>query len=115
MTQLNTILLQNLEARLAPRPDTPPRALNERFEVRSELLHIKQENTFARTPSAILECFLLMMQHQELRGHDRAHPAGAVARDACSINARFAEIRSRGCCSCTSCSSRAASCTSSAA
>jgi [protein-PII] uridylyltransferase len=68
VTQLNTILLQNLEARLAPRPDTEPRALNERFEVRSELLHIKQENTFERTPTAILECFLLMMQHQELRG-----------------------------------------------
>ena len=67
VTQLNTILLQNLEARLAPRPDTAPRPLNERFEV-SELLHIRQESTFARTPSAILECFLLMMQHQELRG-----------------------------------------------
>ena len=68
VTQLNTILLQNLEARLAPRPDTAPRPLNERFEVRSELLHIRQEGTFARTPSAILECFLLMMQHPELRG-----------------------------------------------
>ncbi len=68
VTQLNTILLQNLEARLAPRPDTAPRALNERFEVRSELLHVKQEGTFERQPSAILECFLLMMQHQELRG-----------------------------------------------
>jgi [protein-PII] uridylyltransferase len=68
VTQLNTILLQNLEARLAPRPDTPPRALNERFEVRSELLHIKREDTFRREPTAILECFLLMMQHQELRG-----------------------------------------------
>jgi [protein-PII] uridylyltransferase len=68
VTQLNTILLQNLEASLAPRPDTPPRSLNERFEVRSELLHIRQENTFARQPTAILECFLLMMQHPELRG-----------------------------------------------
>ena len=68
VTQLNTILLQNLEARLAPRPDTTPRSLNERFEVRSELLHIKQEKIFEREPTAILECFLLMMQHQELRG-----------------------------------------------
>src|SRR4029077_7555724 len=68
VTQLNTILLQNPEARLAPRPDTPPRALNERFEVRSELLHIKREDTFRREPTAILESFLLMMQHQELRG-----------------------------------------------
>jgi len=68
VTQLNTIVLQNLEARLAPRPDTAPRALNERFEVRSELLHIKREDTFRREPSAILESFLLMQQHQELRG-----------------------------------------------
>ena len=68
VTQLNTILMQNLEARLAPRPDTPPRALNERFEVRSELLHVRREDTFAREPTAILESFLLMMQHPELRG-----------------------------------------------
>jgi [protein-PII] uridylyltransferase len=66
--QLNTIVMQNLEARLAPLPDTPPRALNERFEVRSELLHIKREDSFERQPVTILECFLLMMQHQELRG-----------------------------------------------
>ncbi len=68
VTQLNTILLQNLEARLAPRPDTTPRSLNERFEVRSELLHIKSEKTCAKEPTAILECFLLMLQHPELRG-----------------------------------------------
>ena len=68
VTQLNTILLQNLEARLAPRPDTPPRPLNERFEIRSELLHVRREDTFEREPAAILESFLLMMQHQELRG-----------------------------------------------
>ena len=68
VTQLNTILMQNLEARLAPRPDTGPRALNERFEVRSELLHIRREDTFRREPTAILECFLLMQQHPDLRG-----------------------------------------------
>src|SRR5262249_52014945 len=34
----------------------------------SELLHIKREDTFKREPAAILECFLLMQQHQELRG-----------------------------------------------
>src|SRR5258707_6962766 len=67
VTQLNAILMQNLEARRAPRPDSPPRALNERFDVRSEWLHLKQESTFVREPTAILECFLLIMQHQELR------------------------------------------------
>jgi len=88
VTQLNTILLQNLEARLAPRPDTEPRALNERFEVRSELLHIRQEKTFAREPSAILECFLLMMQHQELRGMT-ARTLRALWRARFSINSSF--------------------------
>jgi len=88
VTQLNAILLQNLEARLAPRPDTPPRPLNERFEVRSELLHIKQENTFARTPTTILECFLLMMQHPEARGMT-ARTLRALWRARFSIDASF--------------------------
>jgi [protein-PII] uridylyltransferase len=88
VTQLNTIVLQNLEARLAPRPDTEPRALNERFEVRSELLHVKQESTFAREPTAILECFLLMMQHQELRGMT-ARTLRALWRARFSIDAAF--------------------------
>jgi [protein-PII] uridylyltransferase len=88
VTQLNTILMQNLEARLAPRPDTAPRPLNERFEVRSELLHIKQENTFVRTPTAILECFLLMMQHPELRGMT-ARTLRALWRARFSINTSF--------------------------
>ena len=88
VTQLNTILLQNLEARLAPRPDTGPRPLNERFEVRSELLHIRQESTFERSPTAILECFLLMMQHPELRGMT-ARTLRALWRARLIVNARF--------------------------
>jgi [protein-PII] uridylyltransferase len=88
VTQLNTILMQNLEARLAPRPDTAPRALNERFEVRSELLHIKREDTFRREPAAILESFLLMMQHQELRGMT-ARTLRALWRARNLINSNF--------------------------
>ncbi|HET7198187.1 MAG TPA: [protein-PII] uridylyltransferase [Burkholderiales bacterium] len=88
VTQLNTILLQNLEARLAPRPDTAPRALNERFEVRSELLHVRREDTFAREPTAILEGFLLLMQHQELRGMT-ARTLRALYRARFSIDSSF--------------------------
>jgi [protein-PII] uridylyltransferase len=88
VTQLNAILLQNLEARLAPWPDTPPRPLNERFEVRSQLLHIRKEGTFAREPCAILECFLLMMQHQELRGMT-ARTLRALWRSRPLVNASF--------------------------
>ena len=68
ITQLNTILLQNLGARVSPRPQFQPRDLNERFQVRGELLDAKDEGIFQRNPYAILEGFLLMQQNQELRG-----------------------------------------------
>ena len=68
VTQLNTILLQNFGALLAPPPATPPRQLNERFQVRGELLEARDEAIFERAPRAILESFLLLQQHHELRG-----------------------------------------------
>ena len=68
ITQLNTILLQNLGARLSPRPLLQPRELNERFQVRGELLDARDEEIFQSRPSAILEGFLLMQQNPELRG-----------------------------------------------
>ncbi len=68
VTQLNAILLQNFEALLAPPPATPPRVLNERFQVRGELLEACDEAIFERAPQAILESFLLLQQHHELRG-----------------------------------------------
>ena len=68
ITQLNTILLQNLEARFAPGPEAAPRALNERFQARGTLLEARREDLFEREPRAILESFLLMQQHGDLRG-----------------------------------------------
>ena len=68
VTQLNTIVLQNIGARLFPQPEETPRSLNERFGIRGELLHIQDESLFERDPVTILESFLLMMQHHELRG-----------------------------------------------
>jgi len=68
ITQLNTILMQNFETLLDASPGTPPRALNERFQARGELLEVADESLFDREPRAILESFLLMQQHRELRG-----------------------------------------------
>jgi [protein-PII] uridylyltransferase len=42
--------------------------LNERFQIRGELLEARREDLFEKYPSSILESFLLMQQHQELRG-----------------------------------------------
>jgi [protein-PII] uridylyltransferase len=68
VTQLNTIVLQNIGTRLFPQPEASPRTLNERFRLKGELLEVVDEGLFEREPSAILESFLLMMQHHELRG-----------------------------------------------
>jgi len=68
ITQLNTILLQNLQARLAPDSVTAPRVLNERFQARGTLLEARREDLFEREPRAILESFLLLQQHADLRG-----------------------------------------------
>jgi [protein-PII] uridylyltransferase len=88
VTQLNAILLQNLQARLMPRRDVPLRPLNERFQVRGELLEAVEEDLFERLPTAILESFLLMMQHPELRGMS-APTLRALWRARRRIDARF--------------------------
>ncbi len=68
ITQLNTILLQNLQARFAPEAESAPRVLNERFQARGTLLEARREDLFEREPRSILESFLLMQQHGDLRG-----------------------------------------------
>jgi [protein-PII] uridylyltransferase len=88
VTQLNTIVLQNLEARLLPQLPGKPRSLNERFQVRGELLDAIDEEVFRKTPTAILESFLLLMQHQELRGMTAA-TLRALWRARGVVNSRF--------------------------
>jgi [protein-PII] uridylyltransferase len=88
VTQLNAILMQNLEARLLPAPQGEPRWLNERFRVRGELLEVADERAFDREPVAILEGFLLLMQHQELRGMT-APTLRALWRARSRVDAKF--------------------------
>jgi [protein-PII] uridylyltransferase len=88
VTQLNAILLQNLEAHLLPAAHDETRAINERFRVRGELLEVVDEGVFRREPPAILESFLLLMQHQELRGMT-APTLRALWRSRALIDAAF--------------------------
>jgi len=88
VTQLNTLLLQNFETRLAPLPDTRAHAINERFNVRGELLEAAREDLFQQDSRAILEAFLLMQQHQELRGMT-AMTQRALWRARTRIDAQF--------------------------
>jgi len=88
VTQLNTLLLQNFETRLLPAPDTRAHALNERFNARGEMLEAAHEEVFQQDPRAILEAFLLMQQHHELRGMT-AMTQRALWRARSRIDARF--------------------------
>ncbi len=90
VTQLNSILLQNIEAHLFPQ-DCVSRPMNERFNEVNGLIDIANDRVFDDTPSAMLEIFLLMERHGELKGmtartqralwHARFHIDGTFRRD----------------------------------
>ncbi|HEX6828602.1 MAG TPA: [protein-PII] uridylyltransferase, partial [Burkholderiales bacterium] len=65
--QLNILLTQNLQGRIFPADRAPPFYLNERFRARNQLLEARHPNLFEREPGAILESFLLLQQHAELK------------------------------------------------
>ena len=68
ITQLNTLLLQNIAVQLLADEASEPEVLNERFQARHELLEARDPALFERQPGAILESFLLLQQHHELKG-----------------------------------------------
>ena len=65
--QLNVILLQNLHARLFP-AQVNVQPIDNDFQAVDELLDIKDEELFAKRPGAILDSFLAMQRHPELKG-----------------------------------------------
>ena len=67
VTQLNTILLQNIEAHLFPQASVS-RAVSPHFNEVNGMIDIAHERVFAESPSAMLEIFLLLEQHGELKG-----------------------------------------------
>ncbi len=68
ITQLNTILLQNLGAAIFPTPEQTPQIINKHFRNSHQLLDVAHEDVFNETPGAIIESFLIMQQHSELKG-----------------------------------------------
>jgi [protein-PII] uridylyltransferase len=68
ITQINAILVQNIGAAIFPPPDQAPTPINEHFQNAHELLDVVDEDVYNKSPGAILEGFLLMQQHPELKG-----------------------------------------------
>ncbi len=67
VTQLNTILLQNIEAQLFPQP-TVAIPISAHFTQVGSLIDVVADDTFEQHPSAILELFVAMTERRELKG-----------------------------------------------
>ena len=87
VTQLNTILLQNIEAHLFPQVSVS-RAVSPRFNEVNGMIDIVHERVFEETPSALLEIFLLLEQHGKLKGMT-ARTQRAVWHERFRIDAKF--------------------------
>ncbi len=85
--QVNVILLQNLHARLFPIA-TEPVAIDGDFLAIDELLHVRDESLFEARPSAMLDAFLTMQRHPELKGMS-ARTLRSLWRNRRRVDARF--------------------------
>ena len=64
---LNEMLLQLFREAILTQSG-PPIPINPRFQIRNDYLEVTHPEVFARYPSALLELFVLLQQHPELRG-----------------------------------------------
>ena len=67
VSQLNQILLLNIEERLHPSTHEP-RPLNERFNDKAGMLDVASDDLYQRNPHAILETFLLYQKTVGIKG-----------------------------------------------
>jgi [protein-PII] uridylyltransferase len=68
VTQLNQILLLNMEERIAGSEASPMRPLNADFLDRGGMLEVAQDDLYLRRPHAILETFLVFQQSPGIQG-----------------------------------------------
>ncbi|MCY0386317.1 [protein-PII] uridylyltransferase [Robbsia sp. Bb-Pol-6] len=68
VTQLSTILIQNIEARLNPDQSGITRVLSRHFVEKQGMIEIIADDLFEREPTAILEAFLLYEKIQGVKG-----------------------------------------------
>ena len=88
LSRLNEMLLQLFEEAILMDPDAPPEPLNRRFQVKNGFLQTVNQQVFANDPSALLEVFLLLQQHPEIRGVS-AYTVGLIKRNLHRIDEEF--------------------------
>ncbi len=88
ISQLNTIVLQNLGTLIFPSRNRAIRKINDRFFARNELLEACDEGLFRREPGAMLEAFFILQQRHDLKGMAAA-TLRALWRAGSQINPEF--------------------------
>ncbi|MAF84354.1 MAG: [protein-PII] uridylyltransferase [Gammaproteobacteria bacterium] len=68
LSRLNEMLLQRFQEEILMNPEVMPKELTERFQTRNGFLQAADNEIFEKTPSALLELFLLLQQHPDLKG-----------------------------------------------
>ncbi len=68
VAQIDSIVQQNLRSRLTGARNIKLQPLNENFGLRNEVLAIRRDDVYEKHPQAILETFLLLQQHPEIKG-----------------------------------------------
>ena len=96
LNRLNEMLLQLFqEVLLIKSPDSPPVRINNRFQSTNGYLEVSNKGIFARYPITMLELFLLLQEHPELKGV-RANTIRLVRAHRHLIDDRFRrDIRAR--------------------
>ena len=88
LSRLNEMLLQLFEEAILMDPDAEAEPLNDRFQVKNGYLQTVDDSVFRNDPSALLELFLLLQQHPEIRGVS-AFTVGLIKRHLHLIDDEF--------------------------
>ncbi|MEE8265237.1 MAG: [protein-PII] uridylyltransferase [Acidiferrobacterales bacterium] len=72
LSLLNEILLQHFQEAILARGKPKIRPINRRFRSHNNFIEVTHERVFERAPYALLEMFLILQQHPDLKGV-RAH------------------------------------------
>jgi [protein-PII] uridylyltransferase len=88
LSRLNEMLLQLFEEAIMLDPEASPERLDESFIVRNGYLQTADDDVFQRKPSALLELFIRMQEHPEIKGVS-AWTIGLIRRSLHLIDEEF--------------------------
>jgi [protein-PII] uridylyltransferase len=88
LSRLNEMLLQLFEEAILMDPEADSQPINARFQLKNGFLQTASDAVFANEPSALLELFLLLQQHDDIRGVS-AYTIGLIRRNLHLIDEEF--------------------------